>query len=198
LRGERIRAGLLLADGEDADPGARVLRWARARYWLSMAAWWSAAEELRSLIEERDTGPTPSHANDLAWADVMQDDPALLEEADRMSALAFDRREPGERLVHRTRGAVLLARGRLDEAQELLTYTFENDPKRYKAVTACLLTMVHARKAERGEAQRWLGEAREWNPECHLLARAEGAPSGGEVAGRDAKLRTVGIVGALR
>jgi tetratricopeptide (TPR) repeat protein len=196
LQGERIRAGLLLADAENVHPGTRALRWARGQYWLSMAAWSTAAEELRGMLDAQHPDPTPGIANDLAWADVMQDDPALLEEADRLSALAFDRREPGDRLVHRTRGAVLLARGRLEEAQELLTFAFENDPKRYKAVTACLLAMVHARKGERGEAQRWLEEARECNPKCHLLPRAEGALARGEAVVREAEAS--GLADALR
>jgi hypothetical protein len=171
-QGKRMRAGLLIADAEEADPGSRLVRWAQAKYWLSMAAWSMAAEELRGIIDGREPDPTPVIANDLAWAYVMQDDPALIEEADRLSALAFDW-EPDGPLVHRTRGAVLLARGCLEQARELLTFAFENAPKRYRAVTACLLTMLHARKGERAEGQAWIEKARYCNPECYLLPRAE-------------------------
>ncbi len=46
--------------------------------------------------------------------------------------------------------------------------------------TACLLTMLHARKGDRADAQTWLEKARYWNPECYLLPRAEAGLTGGE------------------
>jgi hypothetical protein len=80
---------------------------------------------------------------------------------------------------------VLLARGCLEQAKELLTFAFENAPRRFKAVTACFLTMLHARKGDRAEGQAWLEKARYWNPECYLLPRAEAGLTGGATPPRD-------------
>jgi Peptidase family M50 len=177
-------AGELVADGIECDPESRAVRWAYAALMLDTGGWSAASEELRSLADESTPGVMPLLANDLAWAYVMQDDPALLEEADRLSAVAFGR-TPDDPLVHRTRGAVLLARGRLEEAQELLTFAFENIPGRYKAEAGCLLTMLHARKGDRADAQAWREKARYWDPECVLLARAEAGLTGGGTPATD-------------
>jgi len=179
LLGRGSEAGELLDDGLQNDPESRCLRWAYATLLLQRQCWFAAGEELRDLVDEGTPEATPIQANDLAWAYVMQDDPALLEEADRLSSRVFGR-APYEPLVQRTRGAVLLARGSLEHAQELLTFAFENDPRRYKAVTACLLTILHARKGDPAAAQTWLEKARYWNPECYLLPRAEAGLTGGE------------------
>ncbi|HEV3191101.1 MAG TPA: site-2 protease family protein [Polyangiaceae bacterium] len=179
LLGRCSEAGELVAVGLQNDPESRGVRWAYASLMLDGQCWSAAGEELRHLVDESTPEATLILANDLAWAYVMQDDPALLEEADRLSSRVFGR-APNDPLVHRTRGAVLLARGCLEHAQELLTFAFENDPRRYKAVTACLLTMLHARKGDGAEAQTWLEKARYWNPECYLLSRAEAGLTGSE------------------
>lgn len=110
--------------------------------------------------------------NNVAYADLLIDDPRLLDEADRHSqeAMTWLGQSPP---VKGTRGVVLLQLGRLDEALPLLLDAYAQQADWYKAENACWLAILQGRKQNAAEAQKYLAEAKKLNPKCVLLDRAE-------------------------
>jgi Flp pilus assembly protein TadD len=176
-RGKVAEASTLVGDALKRDPGSLVARVAHTDLLVAMRRWPEAAVRLRLLLDDpaaRRAFPDAMAllANNLAWADFMEGDPTLLDEADRRSKEALAA-APERSVVHGTRGAVLLARGELGQAEERLTFAFARNEPPNKALNACCLAMLHARRGERAEAETWLAKARSLSPQCSLLARAE-------------------------
>jgi len=176
-RGKVAEASALVGEALKRDPASLVARVAHTDLLVATARWSEAAVRLRLLLDDAEArrafpDAMPLLANNLAWADYMEDDPALLDEADRRSREAITAM-PDRSLLHGTRGAVLLARGELAQAEERLTFAFARNEPKNQAFNACCLAMLHARRGKRGEAQAWLEKARSLSPKCLLLARAE-------------------------
>jgi tetratricopeptide (TPR) repeat protein len=111
--------------------------------------------------------------NNLAWSDLVADDPTLLPEADEMSARANDK-VGWHPAVKGTRGSVLIELRRMDEGLSLVSAAMQAqaDP-RSKASNACYLAIGYARKGEWDEAKRYREIARNLDPDCILLDRVD-------------------------
>lgn len=110
--------------------------------------------------------------NDLAWSDLMTGDAGRLDEADRCSARAVELVGwlPG---AIGTRGAVLVARGRLDEGLSLLAASVGAHPdRRDRALNRCFSAIGEARRGDVAAARRHLSAAERDDADCELLPRA--------------------------
>ena len=115
--------------------------------------------------------------NNIAYTNILAGDPELLDEADRFSteALLILSSMPE---VKGTRGSVLLARGRFDEAIPLLQYAADHVlSSRNKAENFSWLAIAEAGRGNHMAAQKFIAQARSFNPDSHALARAERALS---------------------
>jgi tetratricopeptide (TPR) repeat protein len=109
--------------------------------------------------------------NNVAFADLMLEDPALLEQADEYSQQAY-KNYPWEPAVGGTRGAVLVALGRVAEGLALLKSAMARNPdKRGKALDACLIASGEMKRRDLREAQKYLSAAMDLDPQCELLER---------------------------
>jgi tetratricopeptide (TPR) repeat protein len=118
--------------------------------------------------------------NNLAWANFLIGDEALVEEADRLSEEVV--REFGSAaFALGTRGAVLLWRGRAAEACGLLERAqLTNHSPWGSALNACCLALAYAKRGDPKRALTWLEEAKRADPGCSLLPRAIAAMRAGE------------------
>lgn len=181
-RGDREDA-TLIADEETArNPRSVVLR-----TWLGVRAitneeYADARAIFRELVEEDRRVLSLGHRgelsrsismNNLAWCDLMLDDPALVAEALEMSAAAI-RLLPEHPAVRGTRAFALILGGRPGEGIDLglaaYARTKEAGPK---ALQACVLAIGYARTWRFPQADRWIARARRADPACPLLVRAE-------------------------
>jgi hypothetical protein len=112
-------------------------------------------------------------ANNYAWACYMLEDAALLDDADRASAEAH-RQLPNAASILGTRGAVLVARGRVEEGTLLLKRALKLQHLRaHKATNLVGLALAALQQGQRKNARRLLGEAKELDPDCELLGRGQ-------------------------
>jgi tetratricopeptide (TPR) repeat protein len=113
--------------------------------------------------------------NNIAYSDILLDDPNLLAEADQYSAEAY-KNLPWEAVIGGTRGAVLIFLGQVDEGLGLLKTSMTNalNP-REKASTACMIAIGEHKRGDSSAAQKYLTAARQLDPECALLERASRA-----------------------
>jgi tetratricopeptide (TPR) repeat protein len=115
--------------------------------------------------------------NNVAWNDFLTGNPALLEEADRLSAEALSE-QPSRAAFQGTRGAVMIALGRIDEGIPLVESALAgNNAVRSRAYNACCLAIAMLKRGDTAEAERYLAMARSWWPECPLLRRAPLPPA---------------------
>lgn len=110
--------------------------------------------------------------NNVAYADLMLADPALLDEADQYSQEAMTWLASSAP-IKGTRGAVLLQLGRLDQSLPLLLASYAGQGDWAKAENACWLAILYTRQQNSAEAQRYLADAKRLNPRCGLIGRAE-------------------------
>ena len=184
-RGDREEVRRITDEAEAMNTRSVVLR-----TWLGYRAikdqgYVSARTIFRELVDEdrtmsvaglgqRDDVSRGIHLNNLAWCDLMLDDPALIEEALSSSAAAIDLL-PGHPAIRGTRAFALIVGGRPREGIDLghtaYAKTKEAGPK---ALQACVLAIGFARKWRFGQAQRWIDLARRADPNCSLLGRAQG------------------------
>ena len=109
--------------------------------------------------------------NNVAYANIMLEDPALIPEADEYSALAY-KNFAWEPLIGGTRGAVLVSMGQIDEGIELLKNAMARSfDRRAKAADACLVARGEMKRGNSIEAKKYLDAARQLDPECLLLER---------------------------
>lgn len=130
--------------------------------------------------------------NNIAFANIMLDDPTLLEEADRLSAEAYQNMS-WEGMIIGTRGAVLVASGKIEEGVQLLQTSIAKlqDPKS-KAVDACFIALGEIQRGNLATAQNYLDMAARWDADCMLLGRARAAMEAArtEISGSDAVSRS--------
>jgi hypothetical protein len=111
--------------------------------------------------------------SNVAASDVRLDDPELLGEAERLSGDAF-RAAPDVPVIRGTRGSVLVETGSLDEGLGLLRQGMElSGDVEIGAIFACWIAIGEGRRGNRDEAKRFLARAREFDPSCSALHRAE-------------------------
>ncbi|HSZ57261.1 MAG TPA: site-2 protease family protein [Tepidisphaeraceae bacterium] len=112
-------------------------------------------------------------ANNLAWADLMLDDPQLLDEADAASTEAYTL-TPWVAAIQSTRGLLLVERGRLDEATLLLRKSLRGaDNKGSRASIHCSLALAHLRRGDLRLAEASLSRARQLDRDCEVLPKLE-------------------------
>ena len=184
-RGRRDEARRLTEEATELNPHSVVLRtWVGYRA-IKDQGYAAARAIFRGLVEDdrrtpaqglghRDDVSRGVHLNNLAWCDLMLDDPALVEEALDTSATAIGLL-PEHPAVRGTRAFALIVGGRPREGIDLghtaYAKTKEAGPK---ALQACVLAIGYARKWRFGQAQRWIDLARRADPNCSLVGRAQG------------------------
>jgi tetratricopeptide (TPR) repeat protein len=127
----------------------------------------------KALAATSEARPAAVLKNNIAFMSVALGRDEDLPEADRLSseALAFFPDIPS---VSGTRGAVLLRMGRVKEAWPLLLASeADADSNRNLAYAKSFVACALARRGEHDAALRKLAEARQADPSCDLLARAE-------------------------
>jgi tetratricopeptide (TPR) repeat protein len=114
--------------------------------------------------------------NDLAYVNALLGVPELIEEADRYSAEAMNAL-PWNSNIRNTRGVVLLALGRLDEALPLLRTSVLEGREDSESMAQCqsTLAMAEARQGNVTAAETALEAARDAAPRCFLIPLAEAA-----------------------
>jgi hypothetical protein len=112
------------------------------------------------------------HLNNLAWADLMMNDPELIPEANTASARALELL-PGHSAVMGTRALALIATRHYVEGITLAERAFRKErDRRNRAMQACVLAIGHAANWRFADAERWRAIASRLDPGCPLLARA--------------------------
>ena len=182
-RGDREEVRRITDEAEAMNSRSVVLR-----TWLGYRAikdqgYVSARTIFRELVDEdrtmsglgqRDDVSRGIHLNNLAWCDLMLDDPALIEEALSSSAAAIDLL-PGHPAIRGTRAFALILGGRPREGIDLGHAAYAKTKEaQTKALQACVLAIGYARRWRFGQAARWIDLARRADPSCSLLGRASG------------------------
>ena len=135
-----------------------------------------ARELIVSLVAKGDIAKGPLRntvLNNIAWADIMLDDPALLDEADRYSAetITKNRRYP---YYKGTRGAVLVSMGKYEDGIRLLSEAYRrHTAKAARGSVAYFAAIGEARRGNRNEAENWLKTAVQNSPDDCLRQRVE-------------------------
>jgi tetratricopeptide (TPR) repeat protein len=137
---------------------------------------YTRAREIFLQLLPRETKPNGTRyiiLNNIAYVDALIGNPELLTEADAYSKEAYAA-APWVPSFTGTRGTVLVAMGQLEAGIKLLKESFEKAlTPRSKAENACHLTMAHARIGDRDQADNYLKLARQLDPQCRLIERAE-------------------------
>jgi len=148
---EQVRANSLLSQGKAAE--AR-------RIYAKILGRYSKFEQVRHTM-----------FNNIAYADLLIGDPALLWEADAGSRLALEA-QPSVAPFKGTRGAVLVELGELDAGLRLLHEAMrENEDDQNKAANACCIGIAHARQGDAEQCRSYFALARRLDPDCVWLAR---------------------------
>lgn len=115
----------------------------------------------------------PLMLNNIAYTDALLGGDDLLKEADEFSqeAMTTIGWMPA---VRGTRGTVLAALGRFEEALPMLREAMvQAESVNHKASNACMIAMAEARRGNCVVARNYLEDARKLEPKCYLLPRAE-------------------------
>jgi tetratricopeptide (TPR) repeat protein len=161
-------------------PGNWLARLQLGTLFLLAREYDAAARELGILRGDPELGGgaglgrlAPLVANNFAWACYMLEETARLDDADRASAEAHQKL-PNAASILGTRGAVLVALGRVEEGKPLLKRALKLHRTRVpKATNLVGLALAALQQGQRKNARRLLKEAKELDPECELLARGE-------------------------
>jgi tetratricopeptide (TPR) repeat protein len=188
---ERVREALTI------HPHSRILRnW--LGHDLTVSGQHAEAREVfSSLVEDdrrsessttprgRNSSSVAIHLNNLAWADLMLDDPELVSEANAASAKAIELL-PGPPAIWGTRAFALIATSHFAEGITLAQKAFkkERDPKN-RSQQASVVAIGYARNWRFDDAEKWLAIAIRLDPDSSLLdlvteelaARRSPAPS---------------------
>jgi Flp pilus assembly protein TadD len=121
------------------------------------------------------------HLNNLAWADLMIGDPALLPEADRASAEAYAA-QPWRHAIRGTRGSVLIDTGRAAEGVELVrSGILRSQSPASVAATQAYLAMGELQLGNLWRAREHYGTAHHADPDHRLVRRAGDRLAGAEI-----------------
>jgi hypothetical protein len=123
-------------------------------------------------LENQSAGIRFMFLNNLAYADVLSENPAWLPEADAYSRDAYQAL-PWSPAIAGTRGTVLVAIGKVEEGVELLKKSLKDaESPRSKAENSCHLSIAFAKTGNRDEARKYLELAGQFDAKCELLNRA--------------------------
>ena len=107
--------------------------------------------------------------NNIAFADIMLENPELLPEADSFSEQAYQMIS-WEPAVTGTRGGVLVYLDRPEEGVEFLKEAFSKSiDKRGKATEACMIALGEWKQGNKKECKTYLALAKQLDPECYLI-----------------------------
>lgn len=191
-RGDLDEALRRCEQGLRSAPDSKLLRHQQAVVLLQKG---DMASARRVLVEIREAMHLQgqlraAYENDIAWANVFLDDQTLVNEAFEY-ARANVRLRSGAGWAHRTYGAVLVRRGKLDAAvSELLLAWQLNDEEKARAHNAAWLAAAEARRGKLSDARRWLAAARSLDPDSYSLPVAVQAIAEAECQGGREALRS--------
>ena len=134
-----------------------------------------ARECFSKLLHRESKAPLmrPLMLNNIAYVNALIGGEALIKEADEFSQEAM-KEIAWMPAIRGTRGAVLAALGRPEEAFPLLHEAMrEAETPSSKAANACLISMLKARCGNLDEARNFLKEARAFHAKCYLLKDAD-------------------------
>jgi peptidase M50-like protein/ClpA/ClpB-like protein len=133
----------------------------------------SRADFLAALGAATNDAQRAIDSNNVAWASLMSGDPALRAEALELSRTAFTFKPDMQAFIG-THAFALLENGSPAEAAALIEPIAAKTPRpRDRASQLCVLAMCRARLHEPEAAVKNLDAAREADPKCSLLARAQ-------------------------
>jgi hypothetical protein len=123
--------------------------------------------------ESKPTGRRYLMLNNVAYAGALSRNPEWLPEADAFSNEAYAAL-PWVPAIVGTRGTVLVEMGQYPEGIKLLQEAFERaDNAVSKGENAAHLAVAHAKNGDLAQGGRYLNLARQLNPSCALISRAE-------------------------
>jgi tetratricopeptide (TPR) repeat protein len=163
----------LLQKGLKEFPEDGTLRTLLAHVFLGLKRFEEARKIYINLVNSNQGNPSALAllSNNVAYANLLLADPALLQEADVLSCSAHEA-EPTSPYYQGTRGCVLIELGRIDEGVALLTSSFERHTEPVeKAEIACYLGIAASKQNNVPESRRWFGVARKLDDQCTLLDR---------------------------
>lgn len=181
-RGNRTDARERVREALTIHPHSRVLR-----NWLghdlivsgqlaeARDMFWSLVDDDRhregGIPRVRDSSSVAVHLNNLAWADLMLDDPELVLEANAASAKAIELL-PGPSAIWGTRAFALIATSHFAEGIALAQKAFkkERDPKN-RSQQASVVAIGYAKNWRFDDAEKWRTIASSLDPESSLLGR---------------------------
>jgi tetratricopeptide (TPR) repeat protein len=182
-RGHDDEARTLTAAAIERFPRSRIARTWVGHDLITSGRYAEAREVFASLVDDdprriasrprgRDIAATAVHLNNLAWVDLMLNDPELIPEANTASARALELL-PGHSAVMGTRALALITTKRFVEGVALGEKAFRKEPdRRNRALQACVLAIGHAADWRFAQAERWGAIATRLDPDCALLERA--------------------------
>lgn len=180
--GDRDGATELAREALVQHPDGRILRTFLGHNLLVSGRLTEARDVFASLVEDdgRREGPIPRnrsrtsfaiHLNNLAWADLMLDDPGLVAEANAASARAIELL-PGHPAIWGTRAFALIATSHYAEGIALGRKPFRKDRDRtHRALQACVVAIGYARNWRFDDAEHWHALAGNLDSTCALLER---------------------------
>jgi hypothetical protein len=134
----------------------------------------AARDHLRALLARDDAEPLERaiDLSNLAWADLMTGDPALLDEA-LMASEEAERRLAWHPAVKHARGYALIESGRVEEGLIRVRRAYDvHTDRRDRAATACVAAIGAMRNGDVAGGRSMLVAARRLDPGCDLLERA--------------------------
>ncbi len=132
------------------------------------------------ILRQLESDPPPVGAmkyvlyNNLAYANLMLEDPSLLPEADELSGIAY-KNMSWEHAMISTRGEVLVALGQIDEGIVLLKQALRNNTNSRidQALDTTYLARAEFRRGRIGEAMKYLAKAEKLDAKCALLNKVK-------------------------
>jgi tetratricopeptide (TPR) repeat protein len=171
-RNDELEALRWIDQGLAGKPEQIGLRGLRGNVLLKLKRFTEAREVYQHLLFSKEAGePYFKYLtyNNIAYADILMRDPALLPEADRYSDEALKQIGWSSAVIG-TRGAVLVEMGRLEEGIRLLKEALEKSKEGGgKASNAYHLAVAERKRGNESESHRYLQLTRKYNPHFFLL-----------------------------
>ncbi|HEX8522687.1 MAG TPA: M50 family metallopeptidase [Tepidisphaeraceae bacterium] len=134
-----------------------------------------AAQDLRPLLAklEADDPLRPMVLNNLAWAELLVDDPAHVQCALDHSSEAYER-APLLSYIRGTRGAALVLSGEIEQGLALLNSAMQQIDDPYgKACVACFMAIGEIQRKDAAKARLLMVNARRWDCRCEVILLVE-------------------------